>query len=330
MSNHRTRDLYNNLNIYQDDHSGITGRTTTSFPAEHLSPFNQILPESSSQYHTASFEPMNMSFTDYLQSSMGMVDYGSLETVLDLSRSSSEVFTPMDSAHNTTFASVGGENNTVGSGEISATPNSSISSSSTEAIGEEDSGKSKKNRLEKECEDGSEMSNKVIKPKKKPEKRPREPRVAFMTESEVDHLEDGYRWRKYGQKAVKNSPYPRSYYRCTSQKCTVKKRVERSFQTPSIVITTYEGQHNHHSPATLRGNATRMLAAPMLTSPIPIGSSFHQELLMQLPPHTSNQAATGTTTPHNLVTLQQFHQLPDYGLLQDMVPPNFMHRQHQQ
>jgi hypothetical protein len=30
-----------------------------------------------------------------------------------------------------------------------------------------------------------------------------------MTKSEVDHLEDGYRWRKYGQKAVKNSPYPR-------------------------------------------------------------------------------------------------------------------------
>ena len=43
----------------------------------------------------------------------------------------------------------------------------------------------------------------------KGEKRPRQPRFAFMTKSEVDHLEDGYRWRKYGQKAVKNSPYPR-------------------------------------------------------------------------------------------------------------------------
>lgn len=30
-----------------------------------------------------------------------------------------------------------------------------------------------------------------------------------MTKSEIDHLEDGYRWRKYGQKAVKNSPFPR-------------------------------------------------------------------------------------------------------------------------
>ncbi|CAH8332595.1 unnamed protein product [Eruca vesicaria subsp. sativa] len=89
--------------------------------------------------------------------------------------------------------------------------------------------------------------------KGKGKKKEREARVAFMTKSEIDHLEDGYRWRKYGQKAVKNSPYPRSYYRCTTQKCNVKKRVERSFQDPSIVITTYEGKHNHLIPMTLRG-----------------------------------------------------------------------------
>ena len=44
------------------------------------------------------------------------------------------------------------------------------------------------------------------------EKRARQPRFAFMTKTEIDHLEDGYRWRKYGQKAVKNSPFPR-YHR---------------------------------------------------------------------------------------------------------------------
>ncbi|PKU77816.1 probable WRKY transcription factor 57 [Dendrobium catenatum] len=82
---------------------------------------------------------------------------------------------------------------------------------------------------------------------KKVQKRVRQPRFAFMTKSEIDHLEDGYRWRKYGQKAVKNSPFPRSYYRCTNSKCTVKKRVERSSDDPSIVITTYEGQHCHHT-----------------------------------------------------------------------------------
>jgi hypothetical protein len=94
-------------------------------------------------------------------------------------------------------------------------------------------------------------SESVNKGKMKGPKRIRQQRVAFMTKSDIDQLEDGYRWRKYGQKAVKNSPFPRSYYRCTNNKCTVKKRVERSFEDPSTVITTYEGQHCHHSAAGL-------------------------------------------------------------------------------
>jgi hypothetical protein len=37
----------------------------------------------------------------------------------------------------------------------------------------------------------------------------REPRVVVQTVSEVDILDDGYRWRKYGQKVVKGNPNPR-------------------------------------------------------------------------------------------------------------------------
>uniref|UniRef100_A0A803KZF6 WRKY domain-containing protein n=1 Tax=Chenopodium quinoa TaxID=63459 RepID=A0A803KZF6_CHEQI len=35
------------------------------------------------------------------------------------------------------------------------------------------------------------------------------PRFAFQTKSSEDILDDGYRWRKYGQKSVKNNIYPR-------------------------------------------------------------------------------------------------------------------------
>ena len=45
--------------------------------------------------------------------------------------------------------------------------------------------------------------------KKKGEKKVRKPRYAFETKSQVDILDDGYRWRKYGQKAVKNNKFPR-------------------------------------------------------------------------------------------------------------------------
>lgn len=39
-------------------------------------------------------------------------------------------------------------------------------------------------------------------------------RVAFKTKSEVEILDDGYKWRKYGKKMVKNSPNPRYTYAC--------------------------------------------------------------------------------------------------------------------
>ncbi|XP_062160009.1 probable WRKY transcription factor 50 isoform X2 [Alnus glutinosa] len=72
-------------------------------------------------------------------------------------------------------------------------------------------------------------------------------RVAFRTISEVEVLDDGFKWRKYGKKMVKNSPNPRNYYRCSVDGCPVKKRVERDNEDPRCVITTYEGVHNHQS-----------------------------------------------------------------------------------
>ncbi|KGN56333.1 probable WRKY transcription factor 12 [Cucumis sativus] len=83
------------------------------------------------------------------------------------------------------------------------------------------------------------------KSKVKVRRKLREPRFCFQTRSDVDVLDDGYKWRKYGQKVVKNSLHPRSYYRCTHSNCRVKKRVERLSEDCRMVITTYEGRHNH-------------------------------------------------------------------------------------
>ncbi|XVF16174.1 hypothetical protein REPUB_Repub10bG0008700 [Reevesia pubescens] len=80
---------------------------------------------------------------------------------------------------------------------------------------------------------------------KKKEKKIRKPRYAFQTRSQVDILDDGYRWRKYGQKAVKNNKFPRSYYRCTHKGCNVKKQVQRLTKDETVVVTTYEGMHTH-------------------------------------------------------------------------------------
>jgi WRKY DNA -binding domain len=122
----------------------------------------------------------------------------------------------------------------------------------------------------------------------------------------------------------------RSYYRCTTQKCQVKKRVERSYQDPSVVITTYEGKHTHQTPATLRGS-THLLAPPNL----PVNMGFHRDLLMSHLVSSSMITAPMDTNPSNGMTMpmnlplhppaqatvpHSENQLADYGLLQDIVP----------
>nr|QWQ79537.1 WRKY transcription factor protein 19 [Zanthoxylum armatum] len=72
-------------------------------------------------------------------------------------------------------------------------------------------------------------------------------RVAFKTKSQIEILDDGFKWRKYGKKMVKSSPNPRNYYKCSVDGCPVKKRVERDRDDPGYVITTYEGVHTHKS-----------------------------------------------------------------------------------
>ncbi|PWA91581.1 WRKY22 [Artemisia annua] len=60
---------------------------------------------------------------------------------------------------------------------------------------------------------------------------------------------DVWSWRKYGQKPIKGSPYPRGYYRCsTSKGCLARKQVERNRSDPDMFIVTYTGEHSHPIP----------------------------------------------------------------------------------
>ncbi|OAY62568.1 putative WRKY transcription factor 33 [Ananas comosus] len=90
----------------------------------------------------------------------------------------------------------------------------------------------------------------------------REPRVVVQTMSDIDILDDGYRWRKYGQKVVKGNPNPRSYYKCTTPDCPVRKHVERASHDLRAVITTYEGKHNHDIPAARGSSGSHAINRP--------------------------------------------------------------------
>lgn len=78
--------------------------------------------------------------------------------------------------------------------------------------------------------------------------------VISETQEEPFTQEDGYRWRKYGQKQVKGCKYPRSYYKCTHTNCGRRKYVEKTDE--GIESVSYKGsEHNHDARKTVRGNA---------------------------------------------------------------------------
>ncbi|KAI3980756.1 hypothetical protein MKX01_025321 [Papaver californicum] len=235
---------------------------------------------------------------------------------------------------------------------LPATPNSdSISSATSNEAATDNNTEHDNNKIsskqEKDQQD-DQKSKQQSKSKKKSLKKQREQRYAFKTQSEVDHLEDGYRWRKYGQKAVKNSPFPRSYYRCTSATCGVKKRVERCSDDPSMVVTTYEGQHTHLSPVMTRGSSIGMSQSSMSLGNRHFNNygsmmqnhyqqqQLHLQQQQQQQPYMYNLQTTGnysTTTTTSVPPSTSHHQsrhfctssasashLRDHGLLQDIVP----------
>nr|QFI57432.1 WRKY37 [Glycyrrhiza glabra] len=75
--------------------------------------------------------------------------------------------------------------------------------------------------------------------------------IFFRTHPNDDSLiiKDGYQWRKYGQKVTKDNDSPRAYFRCSmAPSCPAKKKVQKCIHDRSIIVATYDGEHNHSVP----------------------------------------------------------------------------------
>ncbi|KAK4775315.1 hypothetical protein SAY86_010250 [Trapa natans] len=84
--------------------------------------------------------------------------------------------------------------------------------------------------------------------------------------------EDGFIWKKYGQKEILGSLFPRSYYRCTHQKlyqCPAKKQVQRLDSNPRIFQVIYRGEHICHmfstAPSVASQSPPRTLGMPIVS-----------------------------------------------------------------
>ncbi|XWS74483.1 hypothetical protein CRYUN_Cryun01aG0001900 [Craigia yunnanensis] len=101
--------------------------------------------------------------------------------------------------------------------------------------------------------------------------------------------EDNFTWRKYGQKEILGSSYPRSYYRCTHRKmynCPAKKRVQRLDNDFYTFEVTYIGQHTCHMSST----------APSIPAPSPVLEISRQDQMIMTQPMVTQPTPTSSSS----------------------------------
>ncbi|KAG1338951.1 WRKY DNA-binding transcription factor 70 [Cocos nucifera] len=133
-------------------------------------------------------------------------------------------------------------------------------------------------------------------------------------------LDDGYTWRKYGQKEIQSSKFPRSYFRCThkfDQNCQAIRQVQRSADDESMFIITYMGEHTCRdpsmlpqiiSPSSLKGSCLISFRSNPTDNrqEAPLPSSFpsymqecHEDVPSNLSPGTSLSEYVARSAPSN-------------------------------
>ncbi|XP_057489403.1 WRKY transcription factor 55 [Actinidia eriantha] len=111
--------------------------------------------------------------------------------------------------------------------------------------------------------------------------------------------DDGYTWRKYGQKEILGSRFPRGYYRCTHQKqyhCPAKKQVQRLNNDPTTFQVTYHGDHTCHlsslAPSALTISAQLSPPSTTYSPPMPpVSAALGRWLSMDIQPMVGGGSA---------------------------------------
>ncbi|KAK8492876.1 hypothetical protein V6N12_038524 [Hibiscus sabdariffa] len=122
-------------------------------------------------------------------------------------------------------------------------------------------------------------------------------------------LDDGFCWRKYGQKDIHGAKYPRGYYRCahrTSQGCLATKLVQRSDDDPTFFEITYRERH------------TCNLACNVVLPRAPAGTNIEENQTQQ-----SHDLLVSDISDHRTYPSSRFFSSPSVvGNISPMSSPN--------
>ncbi|QCD84017.1 WRKY transcription factor 22 [Vigna unguiculata] len=126
---------------------------------------------------------------------------------------------------------------------------------------------------------------------------------------------DLWAWRKYGQKPIKGSPYPRGYYRCSSSKgCPARKQVERSRTDPNLLVITYTSEHNHPWPTHRNALAGSSRSQPSSKGNNNFGASKNAETSPQHEEEQHEESNSDSNNVNNSACVQEDGEFSDIGL----------------